>query len=117
MEDWRSAVFHERRGRTEAVMLKVARQKKWVHWVLWCFPVVNLIGSIISAIQIRDWRPIAGGVGVVVLFTIANSFQSSFDFALFIASFLLFFGGISFALWTQQIIQDTREEIDRKNNR
>jgi len=111
MEDWRTGNLRERQGRSEAVMLKVARQRKWVHWVHWCFPIWSFIGCIISAIQIRDWRPLAASFAMGVLIGLAGGGTGG-------AALLLFFvGGIPFAFWTQQIIQDTRDDIDRMNRR
>ena len=65
-----------------------------------------------SAIQIRDWRPLAAsfGLGVVVGLGTAGATGGA-------SLFLLYFAGIPCAFWTQQIIQDARDEIDRKNNR
>lgn len=112
MEDWRTGSLRERSGRSDAVLLKIARQRIWVHWFHWMFPLWNFIGGFVSAIQIRDWRPLAAGFGIGVV--IGIGFGAATGGVLF---FLCYLGSIPCAFWTQQIIQDARDEIDRKNRR
>ena len=77
------------------------------------FPFWNFFGCFVSAIQIRNWRPIAASAGIA--FVVGLAIDADANQTAFV--FLLYLAGIPCALWTQQIIQDARDEIDRKNNK
>ena len=113
MEDWRTGSLREKNPRqlTEGQLLRLARQRIWVHWLLWCVPFVNIVGGIISAVQIKDWRPIALGFVGGFIFGLLGAATSGAGF------FLGYFLNFASAGWTQVIIQNARDEIDDRNRR
>jgi len=115
MEDWRTGSLKERPQPNQissAVLLRTARERIWVHWVLWMVPFVNFVGGIISAVRIKDWRPL--GVAFGIGFIIGVIGGAATGGALLIVAYLL---NAVAAGWTQQIIQEARDEIDRRNAR
>ena len=113
MEDWRTGSLKEKDTRqlTEGQLLRLARQRIWVHWLLWCIPIVNLVGGIVSAVQIKDWRPIALSLGCGFILGFVGVATGGVGFLL---AYLLNFGS---AGWTQVIIQNARDEIDERRRR
>ena len=114
MDDWRTESLRERRAAetSDAVLLRTARERIWLHWVLWMVPIVNLVGAIISAVRIKDWRPLAACLGGGFVIGVLGG--AATGGALLLVAYLLNAVG---AGWTQQIIQEARDEVDRRNGR
>ena len=108
MEDWRQ----ESKGsnssyKSEKVLLSIARQKIWIHWLLWCipFPYLNVPGSILSGVLLREWRPVAAVISFAILLSMGGG-------SLEAAGTLLYFSHFGAAAWCHYIIQKSRDEID-----
>ncbi len=114
MDDWRTGSLKERQVNqiSDAVLLRTARERTWLHWILWMVPFVNLVGGIVSAVRIKDWRPL--GVNFGIGFFIGVIGGAATGGALLVVAYL---GNAVAAGWTQQIIQEARDEIDRRNSR
>lgn len=113
MDDWRTGSLKESQAKnlTERQLLRLARQRIWVHWVLWCVPIVNFVGGIVSAVQIKDWRPLGLSLGLGFIFGFLGMATQG---AGFILGYLLNVGS---AGWTQVMIQNARDEIDDRNRK
>lgn len=75
-------------------------------------PIVNFIGGIISAVRIKDWRPLGVAFGIGVIVGVLGG--AATGGALLLVAYLL---NAVAAGWTQQIIQEARDEIDRRNGK
>ena len=107
MEDWRTSDKGEGPSvKSEKLLIATARQKIWLHWLLWCFPIINFAGSVISAVLIREWKPVASVFGFGFIWGLIGGMESEGSVI------VLYFTNIAAAGWTHYIIQTTREKID-----
>ena len=106
MEDWRVEQT-DNPIKNEKILLSIARQKIWLHWVMWFIPIISIATCILSAVLIRNWRPWAWGFGVGF---VLGAFGATRDpSTLLVAN--VFSAGIGAAL-THQEIQKARDCID-----
>ena len=110
MEDWRNEEGSNSSYKSEKVLLSVARQKIWVHWLLWCVPYVNLPGCIISAVLIREWKPIAAGF--LYAFIIGILLALSGEDLTNDTTLLLYLGNMGVAGYSHYIILKARDRVD-----
>ena len=112
MEDWRQTSDESKSEyKSEKVLLSIARQKIWLHWLLWCipFPYLNVPGSILSGVLLREWRPIAAVISFAILLSLGGGGEAMGP--------LLYFAHFGAAGWSHYIIQKTRDEIDEKRSK
>ena len=110
MEDWRNEEGSNSSYKSEKILLSVARQKIWVHWLLWCVPYVNLPGFIISAVLIREWKPIAAGF--FYAFIIGILLALSGEDLTNDTTLLLYLGNMGVAGYSHYIILKARDRVD-----
>ena len=111
MEDWRKNNTSND-NKSEKLLLSIARQRIWLHWVLWFIPYISIVTGIISGILIRSWKPWV--IGNIVGFTFGVMAGASGDPSLLIVGTLLG-SGVAAGLTHQEIL-NTREYIDEKRN-
>ena len=110
MEDWRNEAGSNSSYKSEKILLSVARQKIWVHWLLWCVPIVNLPGFIISGVLIREWKPIAAGLlyGFIIGILMGLSGEGFTEDT----TLLLYIGNMGAAGYSHYIILKARDKVD-----
>lgn len=108
MEDWR--VKQDRKS--DKVLLQVARQRIWLHWVMWFFPIVSWVTCFVSAALIRSVKPIAIGLGTSMAFGIIAGLAGDQSGTLIFTGALI--GSAIGAGLTQVEIQNARDEIDAR---
>ncbi len=103
MEDWRP---------NDKKLLQIAQQKIWLHWLMWFVPVISIVTIFVSAVLIREIKPLAIALGVAFVFGfLAGSTGEAFLFVL---------GALTSnaigACLTQIEIQKARDEVDARRN-
>ena len=112
MDDWREN-NNSNDYRSEELLLSIARQKIWLHWILWFIPYISIVTGILSGILIRNWKPWV--IGNIVSFGFSVMGGASGDQSLIIIG-TLFGSGVAAGLTHQEIL-NTREYIDEKRNK
>jgi len=107
MEDWRRK---SNNTTDEKILLQIARQQIWLHWVMWFFPIVSWVTVFVSAALIRNAKPIAIGLGISIFFGIMSG--ASGEGSLMILGSII--GSAIGASLTQVEIQKARDEVDSR---
>jgi hypothetical protein len=103
MEDWRS---------NDKKLLQIAQQKIWLHWLMWFVPVISIVTIFVSAVLIREVKPLAIALGVAFVFGFLAG--SSGEASLFVLGTLT--SSAIGACLTQIEIQKARDEVDARRN-
>lgn len=90
----------------DKLLLRIARQKIWRHWLLWLLPIVSLIGPFISGRLIRNYKPCIIVLAIVIIMAIADSAPLPYDLVVFLIMQVIG------AMLTQMQIQQARFEVD-----
>jgi hypothetical protein len=56
--------------KNEKALIEIAKQRIWLHWLMWFFPILSIVTCFLSAVLIRNVKPIAIAMGVAFAFGI-----------------------------------------------